>query len=110
MMEKEHHKCPVCHTVFETGDFISADEEDTVTGWSQCPGCTETIEQGFVVLVESTIDEEDPEPSTGNYYFLPEEFFKHYFKVPIPDEAKGMLFVEETEFPRLCDVHRSNLH
>lgn len=110
-MIKEQHKCPVCHVVFETGDYIINDSESSITDWSQCPGCEEMISMGFVVLVEAKEDKEDDEfPSTGNYYFLPDEIFQHIFEMEIPEDALGMIFVEASEYSKLCKKHKSNLH
>ena len=110
-MIKEQHKCPVCHAVFETGDYIADDSESPITEWSQCHDCEEMISMGFVVLVEAREDRSDEEvPSTGNYYFLPDEFFQHIFEMKIPEEALGMVFVDASEYSGLCEKHKHNLH
>lgn len=102
----EQHQCPICLTLFETGNILMDQrlrkkfEMQTLTGYSPCAKCEEKLSQGFVALIETagtkqgnttTLDV----PRSGNLVFMKREVFSQIFDAPPPATDKPpMVFIE----------------
>lgn len=58
----EQHVCPVCGTVFDTGNILldrrlkDTFDKNTITGYSLCPEHQNRWEEGYIAFVEVTSD------------------------------------------------------
>lgn len=110
MRLKEQHKCLICHSLHETGDYVTG-TDDPVTSWIQCDNCVEELDKGQVAMIEAIPDEEERlegniAPSTGNHQFISKEMFEEVYKMEIPDEAMGMLFVDKSVYGELQNIRQ----
>lgn len=109
-MTKSHvsmtqHQCPVCCTVFDTGELLldtrlrPVFDRHTLTGHSLCPDCVEKQNKGFIALVEATGT--TLSSRTGRYLHIHSRLWGDVFvNAPLP--PKGLALCAPQAFEAVC--------
>lgn len=111
----EQKQCPVCGTVFDTGNLLMDNrmqksfDKYTVTGFGLCPKCGEIAKKGFVFLVEATLEPDQNKKSknkklkqvipvpTGRIARIKKSVAEQMFNVKVEDLG----FMEPEAFEKL---------
>lgn len=118
MSEKSHvsmeqHVCFVCGEVYDTGAILldkrlrQSMGQHTVTGQGICKEHQSKIDEGYIILIECTIEDaitghgthKERRRRTGNIAFVKNGAFKNIFNTDAP--PKSIAFVEEGVIEKL---------
>lgn len=97
-MTKSHvsmaqHQCPVCCTVFDTGELLldtrlrPVFDRHTLTGRSLCKACQEKKDAGYIALIEA---DETTRARTGVVAHIRASVWPHVFNTSPPEGGIAM--------------------